>query len=897
MRCWVTVHEKNVVFRGTSGGQAHFSASTFLRLVTTPRRKMSQTPARERLRFWTCFVLFGKAPVHGRAHTDASPSCPAGRRSALKVALAILLIAASFPAVAADFRSDFGNTHDRVWAGREYWANPMEDWRIQDGRLECITGGSDRNVALLSHALSEKPGDFEMSVRAGILASGDGSLGFRIGVRDYTGEYQAAALRGTGLDVGVTTTGQAFIGKLPAADAEGAELPKTMELRLTGKADGERVRLTLQVTDTEDGHVVDSAESTVRGEQVAGLVALVSNHQAGRRLARYWFGPWTLSGSAVEAHPERCWGPILWAMHTVSRGVLKMTAQMPPLGAADSQKVRLEIREDGDWKSLGDAPIDPDACTATFRIEPWDATRDVSYRLVYCSTSKDGTSVDHTWTGTVRREPTERTVVIAGFTGNTDYVFPNAPLVKNVAIHNPDVLFFSGDQIYESVGGYGIIREPADRSILNYLRKWYLLGWAFGDLMRDRVTICLPDDHDVYQGNIWGQGGIDCGGIENHAKGGYAQPARMVNAVHRTQTSHHPDLYDPTPIAQGISVFYGDMLYGRISFAILADRMFKSGPEDKVNTWRGRPDHVKDTNYDVSQLDKPGLKLLGDRQLEFLEHWVADWKGADMKIALSQTIFCNLANYHGGNQEFIFADLDSNGWPQSGRNRALEALRKGFAFHLAGDQHLPSIVHHGTQDFGDAIWSLCVPSIAAGYPRSWRPDEEGRPVVHRVNGPNTGDYLDGFRNKMTVWAIGNPEQDTRGPYENRYQLAHDKASGYGLVRMNKAEQKIGIECYRFLIDVSKPQPGDQFPGWPKTITLRDNYARKPLGYLPEVTVDGVDNAVLQVSNETTGELVYALRLRGTTVRPWIFEDVPHTVRLGDPDRGIWKEWKAQRISR
>ncbi|MCH5376362.1 MAG: hypothetical protein JJ992_20520, partial [Planctomycetes bacterium] len=118
-----------------------------------------------------------------------------------------------------------------------------------------------------------------------------------------------------------------------------------------------------------------------------------------------------------------------------------------------------------------------------------------------------------------------------------------------------------------------------------------------------------------------------------------------------------------------------------------------------------------------------------------------------------------------------------------------------------------------------------------------------------------------------------------------------------LVRMNKAKQTIDIECWRFLADVTDPQPNDQFPGWPKTITLRDNYARKPLGYLPEVTIDGVQNAVLQVTDETTGELVYALRLQGNTVRPWVFRDDLYTVRLGDPDRDIWKDWKMQRMSR
>ena len=152
-----------------------------------------------------------------------------------------------------------------------------------------------------------------------------------------------------------------------------------------------------------------------------------------------------------------------------------------------------------------------------------------------------------------------------------------------------------------------------------------------------------------------------------------------------------------------------------------------------------------------------------------------DWRGADLKVALSQTIFCNLANYHGGNQMYLVADLDSNGWPQSGRNRAVHALRKAYALHYAGDQHLASIVHHGIDKHRDAGFSFCVPSIAAGYPRSWRPDAEGQPVVNRPkrNIPNTGDYADGLGNLVTVHAVGNPAKQNRKGVEN---TLHDKAS-------------------------------------------------------------------------------------------------------------------------
>jgi hypothetical protein len=395
---------------------------------------------------------------------------------------------------------------------------------------------------------------------------------------------------------------------------------------------------------------------------------------------------------------------------------------------------------------------------------------------------------EHYWEGVIRHDPVERDeLVVAGFTGNTDAGFPNREVAHNVSVHNPDVLFFSGDQLYEGVGGYGIYREPVDKAILNYLRKWYLFGWAFGELMRDRPTLCLPDDHDVYQGNIWGENGRPQKNMADHNKGGYRMHADFIRMVERTQNWQHPDPFDPTPIEQGIGVYYGDMVYGKVSFAVIEDRKFKSGPAGRVNYWKGRPDHVPDPNFDPKSIDKPGLKLLGDRQLHFLDTWAQDWKGAYLKAVLSQTIFCNLANYHGGNQMFLVADLDSNAWPQSARHKAVDAIRKGFAFHYAGDQHLPSLVHQGIEKHGDAFWSFCVPSIAAGYPRSWRPDMEGKKVQNRPegSGPNTGDYFDGLQIPVRVAAIGNPAfQNRRGTLPT----LHDKSSGYGIVRFNTKKQ-------------------------------------------------------------------------------------------------------------
>lgn len=225
---------------------------------------------------------------------------------------------------------------------------------------------------------------------------------------------------------------------------------------------------------------------------------------------RFWFKDLAITGSKLNVNKERAFGPILFAQHTLSNKILKMTAQMPPIGVSDSQTVLLQIKdsESDQWQRKAAADIDLFARTATFRIAGWDDTKDRPYRLVYKMKDPNGDMRDYYWNGTIRKNPKNKEqIVVAGFTGNNDLGFPNAEVVKNVSIHNPDILVFTGDQIYERVGGYGVRYEPFDKACLDYLHKWYIWGWSFGDLIRDIPSVCLLDDHDVYHGNLWGEGG------------------------------------------------------------------------------------------------------------------------------------------------------------------------------------------------------------------------------------------------------------------------------------------------------------------------------------------------------------------------------------------------------
>ncbi len=769
------------------------------------------------------------------------------RRSAIKLVTAGTLIGLtasprrSFAAVAsAPAATDpWARTHDRVWLGGEFWANPMEDWHIVDGAAECLNMGTNRSIHSITHQLTNPAGQLSMSVRMSQLdAQGkNGGAGFRLGIRSELNEYRSNCFVGRGLNAGIVD-GQLELGAETARLSASTDLA-AVDLHLTGEGQSGKMRLTLEARSPQTGETLGRVSHLAPASALLGNVALVSNYAnsiprgngsnpAAAPASRHRFADWKLSGTAFQVSPERRFGPILWSMYSLSDSrtpdgfVMKISALTGPMGPQDTPDVELHVQRAGKWVNLGSAPLDTDAWVATFRIPHWNEKVDTPYKLVYREKHRDGSVTPDEWTGTIRANPSGRPLRMAALTCQNDYGFPYEPVANNVVKMNPDLAFFSGDQIYESHGGFGIIREPYDRATLNYLRKYYQFGWAFREAMRHQPTLCLPDDHDVFQGNIWGEAGapMEVGDSGASSKGGYIEPARMVNAVHRTTVAHHPDAYDPTPVLQDISVYYGDMVYGGVSFAIIADRQWKSGPT-RVETGSGRADHVQDPDFDCVALDKPGLVLLGERQEAFLEKWAQDWRGHQLKAVLSQTVFAAVATHHGGPDGYLKGDLDSGSWPQTPRNRAVDILRPAMALHINGDQHLTTLAQYGTGAQRDAMWSFCTPAISAGYPRWWLPDEVGMGHANRPRHglANTGEFLDGFGNKVYVYAVGNP---VVGKAPNRYDKAHEKGSGFGFVTFDTEAKTYHVESFKFLVDPLDGKPDNQFPGWPMTIHQQEN---------------------------------------------------------------------------
>jgi hypothetical protein len=741
---------------------------------------------------------------------------------------------------AGTFEADWKGEPDRVWIGEDFWADPMADWSLRGGRAVCQgsgTGGERwSRLGLLTRRIGEGPGTVSGEFGFGFTDDGaGGEVGWRLGDEDLV-----LALPGKGGSY-------------------------RFEVRV--EPDGAMNRITVRIRDGAGVVVVEKSDA-VAGSRLAGAVGVLARTRGDR--GAVWLESLALEGTRVEVVPEGGVGPVAGAVHTLSRGVLKVTAQLVPLGDEDPDRVYLE-REGGDgWETIGESGIERPGWTAGFRVPEWDAGRDWPYRIVYG---------EQAWSGTIRKDPVageELKVAVLADSGGWDreeagpFGTAAATGVEVVRGQRPDLVFFPGGQVRPTEGG-----EQGDAAELEYVQSWCEWHVAHASLTRDVPCVVLPGEADLFQRGLWGEAGRP---TLSEPYGGYRQPAEFLRMVFRTQAGHLPDPADAEPVRQGIPVCFGDMVYGRVSFAILEDRKWKSGllALELPKRREGREEWIPEGGMDPRQLDLPGLKLLGERQTRFLERWAGDWAGADCKLVLSEAMFAQMGTHHGVPGVPVGSDLGSNGWPQSGRKEALDLWRRAGAVHLCADRGLASVVRHGIEGHDDAGPAFAAPSLHPRETWEWRPRTSG--LGREATEPWwKGPHFDGWRNPLTVLAVGRP--DAAGRMER----------GFGLVRLRRDTGAAILEAW-----TEDRETGEwgMMEGWPVALAEDDEGGPGTRSWLPPLQVSGMARAVVEVRSVAEDRLVFARRLRGTTFTPWVPEPGRYDVRIGDPDTGTWVELKG-----
>lgn len=207
------------------------------------------------------------------------------------------------------FKSDFKNTSQNLVVEKQFQVNNIQDWQISDHKIVCIESKENRNVRLLTHTISEKPGNFEMTVKLGFLNTEISNLntnwaGFIIGSKSL----EKNTISGKGLAVGVCTNGALFIGNPSLNNRNNVvinSLKNEVKLKLLVHFKHDKYSIDFSVIDVNTKQKLSNISKTnIAPEQLTGDLVLVSNfknnsNKVNKSTKSVWFKDWEIKGSKI----------------------------------------------------------------------------------------------------------------------------------------------------------------------------------------------------------------------------------------------------------------------------------------------------------------------------------------------------------------------------------------------------------------------------------------------------------------------------------------------------------------------------------------------------------------------------------------------------------------------
>ena len=98
----------------------------------------------------------------------------------------------SAPETQPAFQSAWSHDVDRPWPGPDYWPNPLQDWRVRAGRLECgAFEPSERRPQLIVRSTIHPPANRAQET---VQREGDAAVGRLIRILKAAAEFDVNVL-------------------------------------------------------------------------------------------------------------------------------------------------------------------------------------------------------------------------------------------------------------------------------------------------------------------------------------------------------------------------------------------------------------------------------------------------------------------------------------------------------------------------------------------------------------------------------------------------------------------------------------------------------------------------------------------------------------------------------
>ncbi len=773
-----------------------------------------------------------------------------------KILLATLF-AASCSGATIERTFNWNEETDAHWLGEGFWTNRLQDWEVSKNNVIChAKQGLGLRTAFLTQ-LESQPQSGKFANYKVSIASDDktpsGYAGLLIGGGGGDVHYKSAALiQGLpGIGGGTLAVFDFSNQKIRLLDFsnQSKDHPTSLgEVPYPGKGISKLILEvnTLHFEEHTKIEVVVSSETVpgtvarlsyeLKHHQVSGLTALAC--ASNNAVSTFQFDDLSVSGDSLAYFPERTFGPIVGALYSLADKTLKIGVQFSSLGTGEVSNTGSKPRNPrvtaviealdeslpNKWIPITrERVISPPDYHILFRIENWDDQKSHKLRVHFV----DASQREHVYPITIRQNPTQADEVkaatfscmgVMGLAALQQSPQPTADskpvgrwtaanvwapfetMTNNAAELDPDIIFFTGDQIYE---GKPTWTDSSLSPIEDYLYKFSIWHWSFQELTATRPSILQTDDHDVYQANIWGDNGrINSDGSD--WSGGYEKTPSFVNLVQKTMTAHNPDALNPINPESDIYNYYTAFNYGNVSFFVLEDRKFKSPPT--LN------DHSKHS-------------LLGHEQESEFIKWCTTQNQAFVKCAVSQTIYVNITSDKNGLQ---IAERDTNSWPPGPRNKIVAALADNNVFLLSGDQHLATTAYVKTKELQSGFYQFAAPPAGNHFWRWFYP--KGRDLEDIL-----GKYQDASGNPFDLLTVANPAPEivTQQGIRNKMSVPLEEwnsgfgtvkrpalGDGFGLLRFNHAQKTLSIEAYPWNANAVK-SGFEQFNGWPVIVKYSD----------------------------------------------------------------------------